>query len=97
VGIISWVVWGLFVGAFSRLLLPGRQRMGIALTIVFGVGGSLLGGLIATQALGIADADEFDFGSFLIAVGTSVGLLAVYQAIAGDDKRERKKGEPKPG
>ena len=78
---ISWIVWGLFVGAFARLLLPGRQRLGIALTIVFGVAGSILGGLLATEVLEIADRDEFDFGSFIIAVGASVGLLAIYQAV----------------
>jgi uncharacterized membrane protein YeaQ/YmgE (transglycosylase-associated protein family) len=77
VGILTWVVWGLFVGMIARLLLPGRKRLGIVWTIVLGVGGSLLGGLIATGLLDIADSDEFDFGSFLIAVGGSVVLLAV--------------------
>jgi uncharacterized membrane protein YeaQ/YmgE (transglycosylase-associated protein family) len=76
-GIISWALWGLFVGVIARMLLPGKQRLGILLTMVIGVVGSLLGGLIATQWLDIADTDDFDFGSFLIAVGTSVVLLAV--------------------
>jgi uncharacterized membrane protein YeaQ/YmgE (transglycosylase-associated protein family) len=93
--VISWIVWGLFVGIFARLLLPGRQRLGIALTIVFGVAGSIIGGLVATELLDIADADEFDFGSFVIAVGTSVGLLAIYQAVdRGAARRdERRKQE----
>ena len=92
-GVISWVVWGLFVGIFARLLLPGRQRLGIALTIVFGVAGSIIGGLVATELLDIGDSDEFDYGSFSIAVATSVGLLAIYQAVergaARRDKRRR--------
>ena len=78
-GILTWLVWGLFVGALARLLLPGRARLGIVLTMVLGVIGSLLGGFVATEALGIADADNADFGSFVIAVVTSVALLAVYQ------------------
>jgi uncharacterized membrane protein YeaQ/YmgE (transglycosylase-associated protein family) len=77
VGILTWVVWGLFVGMVARLLLPGRQRLGIVWTILLGVGGSVLGGLIATGLLDIANSDEFDFGSFLIAVAASVVLLAV--------------------
>jgi uncharacterized membrane protein YeaQ/YmgE (transglycosylase-associated protein family) len=77
VGILTWVVWGLFVGMVARLLLPGRQRLGIVWTILLGVGGSVLGGLVATGLLDIADSDEFDFGSFLVAVGASVVLLAV--------------------
>jgi uncharacterized membrane protein YeaQ/YmgE (transglycosylase-associated protein family) len=81
VGILAWVIWGLFVGAIARLLLPGRQRLGIIWTIVLGVAGSVLGGLIATELLDIADSDEFDFGSFLIAVGTSVVLLSVVDRV----------------
>jgi uncharacterized membrane protein YeaQ/YmgE (transglycosylase-associated protein family) len=81
VGIVTWAVWGLFVGIFARLLKPGRQRVGIILTIVLGVVGSLAGGFLATEVLGIADFDDFDFGSFIIAVGTSVLLLAVYDRV----------------
>ena len=80
-GIVTWIVWGLFVGIFARLLKPGRQRVGILLTIVLGVVGSLAGGFLATQVLGIADFDDFDFGSFIIAVATSVLLLAIYDRV----------------
>jgi uncharacterized membrane protein YeaQ/YmgE (transglycosylase-associated protein family) len=81
VGIVSWAVWGLFVGVIARLLLPGRHRLGLMLTVVLGICGSLLGGVIATQWLDIADTDNFDFGSFLIAVLTSLILLAVVERI----------------
>jgi uncharacterized membrane protein YeaQ/YmgE (transglycosylase-associated protein family) len=80
-GIVTWAVWGLFVGIFARILKPGRQGVGIVLTIVIGVVGSLLGGFVATELLGIADFDEFDFGSFIIAVAASVLLLAVYDRV----------------
>jgi uncharacterized membrane protein YeaQ/YmgE (transglycosylase-associated protein family) len=91
VGIIAWALWGLFVGVIARLLLPGRQRLGIVLTMVLGVAGSIVGGLVATEVLDIADADDFDFGSFLIAVATSVGLLAIVdrvQRALPDKKRD---------
>jgi uncharacterized membrane protein YeaQ/YmgE (transglycosylase-associated protein family) len=81
VGIVTWAVWGLFVGIFARLLKPGRQRVGIILTIALGVVGSLAGGFLATEVLGIADFDDFDFGSFIIAVGASVLLLAGYDRV----------------
>ena len=80
-GIVTWAVWGLFVGIFARLLKPGRQRVGIILTIVLGIVGSLAGGFLATEVLGIADFDDFDFGSFIIAVGASVLLLAGYDRV----------------
>jgi uncharacterized membrane protein YeaQ/YmgE (transglycosylase-associated protein family) len=91
-GVISWAVWGLFVGAIARLLLPGRQRIGIAGTLLLGVIGSLLGGFLATELLDIADSDDFDFGSFLIAVGTSFLLLGIYErvdrALPDKDRKE---------
>ncbi|MCL6440297.1 MAG: GlsB/YeaQ/YmgE family stress response membrane protein [Thermoleophilum sp.] len=84
-GIISWIIWGLIVGAVARLLLPGRQSIGLLWTIALGVLGALIGGFIATGLLGIADYDDFDLGSFLIAVLTSVVLLGVAErtGIAG--------------
>jgi uncharacterized membrane protein YeaQ/YmgE (transglycosylase-associated protein family) len=77
-GIISWVIWGLLVGLIARALLPGRQSIGLLWTIVLGVFGSVAGGFLATEVLSIADSDEFDFGSFLIAVGFSALLLWLY-------------------
>ena len=76
-GIVTWVVWGLFVGAFARLLRRGGPRIGIAWTIILGIGGSVLGGLLATEVIGIGDTDAGDFGSFVMAVITSVAILAV--------------------
>jgi uncharacterized membrane protein YeaQ/YmgE (transglycosylase-associated protein family) len=89
VGILSWALWGLFVGAFARLLRPGRQAIGLWFTILLGIVGSVLGGLLATKVLHIADSDSFDLGSFLIAVATSVVLLAVWERVerALPDKR----------
>lgn len=77
-GIISWIIWGLVVGVVARLLLSGRQPIGLLWTLLLGIAGSLLGGFIATDVLNISDSDEFDFGSFLIAVGTSFLLLLLY-------------------
>jgi uncharacterized membrane protein YeaQ/YmgE (transglycosylase-associated protein family) len=90
-GILSWIFWGLFVGAIARLLLPGRQKIGFIWTILLGVAGSVLGGFLATEVIDIADSDEFDFGSFLIAVGVSVLLLMVAMRFVarGEEKRER--------
>jgi uncharacterized membrane protein YeaQ/YmgE (transglycosylase-associated protein family) len=96
VGIISWAVWGLFVGAVARLLLPGRQRLGIVLTMGIGIAGSLLGGFLATEVLNIGDSDNFDFGSFIIAVIASVALVAIVErvnrALPDKDRPERETG-----
>ena len=86
-GIFSWIVWGLFVGALARLLLPGEQKIGFLWTIALGIVGSIVGGFLATEVLDIADSDEFDFGSFLIAVGSSALLLWLYLRYFADRGR----------
>ena len=50
-GIVSTIFVGLIVGALARFLLPGRLAMGWIMTILLGIGGSLLAGYVG-QALG---------------------------------------------
>lgn len=45
--IITWMVFGLIVGAIGRLLYPGSQPMSITVTMVLGIVGSLVGGFIS--------------------------------------------------
>lgn len=45
--IISWVVFGLVIGLIARFLYPGRQPMGLLMTMVLGIVGSLVGGFIS--------------------------------------------------
>jgi uncharacterized membrane protein YeaQ/YmgE (transglycosylase-associated protein family) len=44
--IISLIVIGLIAGAIARLLIPGRQDIGILMTIVLGIVGSFVGGFL---------------------------------------------------
>ena len=50
--ILGWIVAGLIVGALARLVVPGRQNMSIALTIVLGIVGALVGGFISSLLFG---------------------------------------------
>ncbi|MGI8977679.1 MAG: GlsB/YeaQ/YmgE family stress response membrane protein [Pirellulaceae bacterium] len=58
--IIAWAVFGLIIGAVARLLYPGRQSMSIFMTMVLGIVGSLVGGLL-TWAVGFGDPNEGAF------------------------------------
>ncbi|MDQ3644023.1 MAG: hypothetical protein M3356_00730 [Actinomycetota bacterium] len=87
---LGLLIVGLIIGALARLLLPGRQKIGLALTLVLGVIGALIGGIIAS-ALNTGDIFELDFIGFIAAVVASVALLAVAQAAglgAGDKRGE---------
>jgi uncharacterized membrane protein YeaQ/YmgE (transglycosylase-associated protein family) len=47
-GIITFLIFGLVVGLLARALMPGRQSMGLLMTIVLGVAGSFLGGFLVS-------------------------------------------------
>jgi len=89
-GIIGFLVFGLLVGAVARLLLPGRQKIGLALTLVLGVLGSVIGGVIA-NALGTGGIFELNIIGSIVAVLSAVGLLAAAESTgigSGDKRRE---------
>lgn len=46
--ILGWIVFGLVVGAIARFIMPGRQSMGMMMTIVLGVLGSFVGGFLGS-------------------------------------------------
>jgi uncharacterized membrane protein YeaQ/YmgE (transglycosylase-associated protein family) len=94
--LVTWVVWGLVVGAIARLLVPGRQALGLLWTLMLGVLGSLVGGLVATEALHVDTIGSFGPGSFAIAVGTSTVLLFAYERVVAFRERRRHPGGPRP-
>ncbi|TDD05120.1 GlsB/YeaQ/YmgE family stress response membrane protein [Nonomuraea deserti] len=71
-GIISGLIIGIVIGALGRLVIPGRQRIPIWLTIVIGVVAALVGTAIAA-ALGVADTGGVDW----IELGIQVALAAL--------------------
>jgi uncharacterized membrane protein YeaQ/YmgE (transglycosylase-associated protein family) len=50
--ILGFLLFGLIVGLLARLLMPGRQSMGILGTMLLGVGGSFLGGVVGNLLAG---------------------------------------------
>ncbi len=92
-GLIGFLVFGLVVGALARLLLPGKQKIGLVLTLVLGVIGSVIGGVIA-NALGRGDIFELNILGSVVAVVSAVALLAVAESAgigAGDKRGELKR------
>ncbi len=87
-GIIGWILLGLFAGAIAKWILPGDDPGGLIVTTLIGIAGAIVGGFIAS-AVGIGDLDEFfDLGTWLLAIGGSILLLLAYRAVAGSP-RER--------
>jgi uncharacterized membrane protein YeaQ/YmgE (transglycosylase-associated protein family) len=76
VQILGLILIGIVIGVLARLLLPGRQNIGMLMTILLGIAGALVGGIVAS-AIGSGGIWELNF------IGTVVGVLAAIGLIAG--------------
>ncbi|MCY0946531.1 GlsB/YeaQ/YmgE family stress response membrane protein [Streptomyces antarcticus] len=76
-GVISAIVIGILVGTLGRLVLPGRQRIGLLWTIAVGIIAAFVGTGIAA-ALGVADTKGIDWIEWLIQIAlAAAGVTAL--------------------
>ena len=87
---IGFIVAGLIIGALARLLIPGRQKIGLLWTLLLGVAGSVIGGTIA-NALGTGSIWELNVIGFIVAVLSAIGLLAVAERAGLGQPPDRKR------
>lgn len=74
---ISAIVIGIVIGVLGRLVIPGRQRIGVLWTILIGVVAAFIGTGIAA-GLGVADTDGVDWVEWLIQVAVAaLGVAAL--------------------
>lgn len=81
-GIITWIVLGLIVGALAKFLMPGKDPGGFIVTTIIGIVGAILGGFISTR-LGLGSVTGFNISSIAIAVGGAIILLILYRIVRG--------------
>ena len=77
-GIISWVILGLIVGALAKWIMPGKDGGGAFMTILLGIGGAFVGGFVGS-VLGFGGVNGFDFRSLLLATGGALIILFIYR------------------
>ena len=80
-GILSWILFGLIVGALARVFTPTKDVGGIIATI-----GAVVGGFIGTQ-LGIGAVTGFNLVSLVLATVGAVLLLLLFHFIKGSRDR----------
>jgi uncharacterized membrane protein YeaQ/YmgE (transglycosylase-associated protein family) len=75
---LYWIVLGLIAGALAKYLIPGRDPSGCIFTILLGIVGAFVGGLVGTQlGWGRVTQGTIDLRSVIIAtVGAMILLLA---------------------
>ena len=85
--IIAWLVIGLVIGALARLLVPGRQHIGIVLTILIGVVAALVGGIVTTAILGAGHTVI----TFIVAVVAAALLVSAFSTRGWGRYRNRRR------
>jgi uncharacterized membrane protein YeaQ/YmgE (transglycosylase-associated protein family) len=73
---IGFIVFGLVVGIVARLIVPGRQHLSLGMTILLGLVGSVVGGVVA-NAIGTGDIFELNIIGSLVAIAAAVVLIIV--------------------
>lgn len=86
-GLLSWLITGLIVGAIARLLVPGRQNLGCLGTIALGILGSLVGGTLFNVLAG--NGLQLRTSGFLGAILGAVILLVGARLLGGGNRRNR--------
>ena len=82
--VLIWIVFGFFVGLVAKIVMPGRDPGGFIVTILLGIAGAVLGGVLG-RTLGLYR--EGDAVGFIMAVLGALLLLVFYRVISGRARR----------
>jgi uncharacterized membrane protein YeaQ/YmgE (transglycosylase-associated protein family) len=74
------IIVGLIVGALAKVIMPGRDPGGIIVTMLLGVGGSVVAGMIGRVVGWYREGDPV---GFIASVVGAILILAVYRALIG--------------
>jgi uncharacterized membrane protein YeaQ/YmgE (transglycosylase-associated protein family) len=77
---IGFLVFGLVVGFLARLVVPGRQHLTLWMTLLLGLLGSVVGGVVA-NALGTGDLFELNVIGSLVAIAAAVVLIVLGERV----------------
>ncbi|MFL6099956.1 MAG: GlsB/YeaQ/YmgE family stress response membrane protein [Actinomycetales bacterium] len=79
--IIGTIIFGAIIGVLARLVLPGRQRVSVVMTIVIGIIGALLGYWLA-GILGVNDTKGIDWIRWVISIAVAAVLVVGFERIS---------------
>ena len=79
-GFIWWLIIGLIAGALARLIMPGRDPMGIIATILLGIVGSIIGGLVSVAIWG-SGPDGYRPAGLLLSLLGAILVLWIWRMI----------------
>lgn len=80
--VLTLVVVGLFAGVFARAIVPGRSHLTIRGTVVLGIVGSFIGGLLTYLIFGRDDNGILQRSGLFGSIVGSVIALIIYRRLA---------------
>ncbi|HET7476684.1 MAG TPA: GlsB/YeaQ/YmgE family stress response membrane protein [Dermatophilaceae bacterium] len=80
--IIGTIIFGAVIGALARLVLPGKQNIGVLVTVIIGIVGALIGYWLA-GLLGVNNTGGIDWIRLIISVAVAAVLVTAYGSISG--------------
>ncbi len=81
--VIGAIFVGLIVGALARLILPGKQNIGVVVTVLLGAVGSFVGSWLTYKLIFPSEHSGFGLTAFLVGIIVAVILIAIYVGITG--------------
>jgi uncharacterized membrane protein YeaQ/YmgE (transglycosylase-associated protein family) len=84
-GFLAWIVFGALAGWAANLVIggPERRRQGCLVSVLVGVAGAAMGGLLYRLVTGEKKQFDFDFPSFGVAVLGAIVLLGLLRLVVG--------------
>ena len=76
--IIIWCVYGMFVGAIAKAIVPGEENFGFVKTIALGVAGSYAGGSVLYL---MGEYSSIEPAGVFMGVAGSVLALVLYNKL----------------
>jgi uncharacterized membrane protein YeaQ/YmgE (transglycosylase-associated protein family) len=86
-GIIAWIILGLVAGAIAKAILPGDDPGGIIVTLLIGMVGAVIGGLVAEWIGWEGLGSFFEIRTWILAIAGSLLLLAIFRMAWGNGRR----------
>ncbi len=80
--ILVTILVGAIIGALGRLVVRGRQRIGIIVTILVGIAAAFIGTWLATL-LGVNDTPGVDWIELFIQIGVAAVLVLLVVSLTG--------------
>jgi len=85
----AWILFGLIAGGIAKFIMPGKDPGGCLITIVLGIVGSLLGGVLGRYVFGVGPVTGFNLASLGLAILGSILLLVLFRIVFPQRGRDR--------